>query len=92
MQVAAARAGEKKAQPAPDAERDSYQLDEVWVRARRKQNVRFLQEAVITLGAARALAREDTSAPIRDAEHAAGNAPTGALVEYVIGALGIFLR
>ena len=61
------------------------------MRARRKQNARFPQEAVTTPGAARALAREDTSAPIRNAEHAAGNAPTEALVEYVLGALGIVL-
>jgi hypothetical protein len=62
------------------------------VRARRKHHVRFLQKAVTILGAARALAREDTSAPIRDAEHAAGYAPTEALVEYVLGGRGIFGR
>ena len=62
------------------------------MRARRKQIVRFPQQTETISGRARALARKDTSAPIRDADHAAGNAPTEALVEYVIGALGIFLR
>jgi hypothetical protein len=51
------------------------------------------KKAVTILGVARALAREDTSAPIRDAEHAAGYAPTEALVEYVVlGGRGIFGR